>query len=117
MALCGRSGSGIFQGGIDRTNADRMLKFIEEELRHGTLHLVESIERAHADKDDDGKLSYIEVEQLIKEKGDENVAAVAPAALAAAFRKFDAEDRGWIDGEDFAAAWKLIQEFSADKTE
>ena len=39
------------------------------------------------------------------------------AALAAAFRKFDAEDRGWIDGEDFAAAWKLIQEFSADKTE
>mgnify|MGYP004196345955 CR=1 FL=1 len=25
------SGSGIFQGGIDRTNADRMLKFIEEE--------------------------------------------------------------------------------------
>ena len=111
------SGSGIFQGGIDRTNADRMLKFIEEELRHGTLHLVESIERAHADKDDDGKLSYIEVEQLIKEKGDENVAAVAPAALAAAFRKFDAEDRGWIDGEDFAATWKLIQEFSADKTE
>eukprot|EP01045_Picozoa_sp_COSAG04_P030661 COSAG04_NODE_5403_length_1630_cov_1.102547_2_plen_450_part_01 len=69
MALCCRSGSGIFQGGIDRTNADRMLKFIEEELRHGTLHLVESIERAHADKDDDGKLSYIEVEQLIKEKG------------------------------------------------
>ena len=117
MALCCSSGSGIFQGGIDRTNADRMLKFIEEELRHGTLHLVESIERAHADKDDDGKLSYIEVEQLIKEKGDENVAAVAPAALTAAFRKFDAEDRGWIDGEDFAVAWKLIQEFSADKTE
>ena len=33
MARCCRSGSGIFQGGIDRTNADRMLKFIEEIVR------------------------------------------------------------------------------------